>query len=594
MIAMTHAASPVKQATHKRLLTYIRPYRTLFVIGMLTSIPASALNGLIAWGAGPLIDNLTKHQNYGILLYIPPFIIAVCLIQGLFDYISEYYTNKAGYAVTQDIRKELFYHLTDMDVAYFRSNTTGNLMTRFYTDTMVLQQGIVTNLQSFLLQFCGLLCLAGVLFYRNWQFAFISIAIIGFMVIPIHFISQRIRKLDYRIREVSAGMINVFNELNTGIKEVKSFKLTQYLQKRFDRAMDDYMHTSMGSVKAASLLNPTLQLIAGVGIAIVLYLGAMQVIGGKMSLGDLTSFLLSLILLYRPVKVLGNILGKIQKILAPAERIFQILDDQPLIPPRSGSQQLGAFERLTFENVSFAYNSDKLILENIDLEIRAGEVIALVGTSGGGKTTLSDLIPRFIEPTAGRVLINGQDTRELTIDSLQDLIAIVSQETMLFDGTVRDNVALGRLGRCTPEEIDQAITDAQLDGWLTSTQDGQDSIVGERGNLISVGQKQRIAIARAYLKQAPLLILDEATSALDNETESKIQQALWKLMKGRTVIIIAHRLSTIKQADRIVVMEKGRIAEIGSHNALLAQGGIYKSLYNLQFNRDDSTEPQPV
>lgn len=585
---MTSQSALLRQdkATYSRLMSYLKPYQGRFVISMLASIPASSLNGLMAWMIGPFLDAMIKGNDGGYLLYLPLAVIGVTILQGLFEYVTDYYTNYIGFSVTRDIRLELYNQLNKMDLLYFKTHTSGDLLTRYYSDPTTLQQAIVTNLQGFVIQFFTALFLAIVLFTRNWQLAIFAILIISMIGVPLYFISQKIRRLDHESRSASAILATIIYESLFGIKEIMSFQRERFQEKRFEKSLESFFSTSMRIAKAETILKPIMQFIAGIGIAGIILLSTYQIHIGAMTRGDVASFLVALVLLYKPVKVISSIIGKIQRILAPAERVFQKIDLQPTLQEVSQPLPVTPFESLTFQNVHFAYQEDKPVLSEINLTVNAGESIALVGPSGGGKTTLVELIPRFLDPTAGSVLYNGQDIRRLELQKLRSQIALVSQDTVLFDGSIADNIRFGKL-EATDAEVEAAARQAFLMDWIESTTEGFNTQVGERGGMVSGGQKQRISIARAFLKNAPILILDEATSALDSKSEQMIKSAVLNVMQNRTVFIVAHRLSTIQSANRIAVMSAGKIVEMGSHEALLQSNGIYSKLHHLQFSSED-------
>jgi subfamily B ATP-binding cassette protein MsbA len=575
------------RSLYTRLLSYLAPYKGRFTIALIASIPASSLNGVIAWMIGPFLDAMVKGQDATYLLWLPLAVLAVTVLQGLFEYVSDYYTNYMGFAVTKDIRMQLFKQLNKMELHYFKMHSSGDLITRYYTDPTSLQQAIVTNLQGFIIQLFTGIFLAIVLFTRNWLLAIFAILIISMIGVPLYFISQKIRKLDHLSREISASLANIIYESLFGIKEIISFQRQPFQEKRFEKALEQFFSASMRITKSETILKPLMQLIAGLGIAGIILLSTYQIKIGAMTRGDVVSFLVALVLLYKPVKVIASILGKVQRIMAPAERVFEKIDLQPKLKEVDEPVSIGSLETIEFENVSFHYHPDKPVLRNVNLTVQAGETIAFVGPSGGGKTTLVELIPRFLDPITGRILYNGSDLREIKLNQLRGNIALVSQDTVLFDGTIADNIRFGKL-EATDDEVKEALRKAYLLDWVESSPLGLNTRVGERGGMVSGGQKQRISIARAFLKNSPILILDEATSALDSESERMIQQAMEGVMENRTVFIVAHRFSTIKSVDRIVVMSGGKIAEIGSHEELINKNGLYNRLYQLQFSDDIS------
>ncbi|WP_303673659.1 ABC transporter ATP-binding protein [Vampirovibrio chlorellavorus] len=568
-----------------RLFAYLNPYKKRFIIGLLATVPAASLNGALAFLIGPFIDKLLNSHQYSILFLVPIAILSASLLQGVCDYISTYYTTYVGTSISQDIRLQLYKHLSRMDQRYINQSSPGDLLTRYYSDPSRLQQAIVNHLQTFILESFSAAFLAAVLFYRSWQFALVALIIISFIFIPIRIISQKLRKLDNQTQEIMGSIYDVFNESVYASKVITIFKLKKYQLKRFEKGLDDYFGVSMRLTRADAILKPVMQMITAVGVSLIILFGSFQVQKGLMTPGEMTSFLVALVLLYKPIKNVGTIIGKIQRIFAPAERVFEKLDIEPSIQEVPDAPRVTDFQHLKFENVSFAYTPEKPVLKQINFEIKAGETIALVGESGGGKSTLVDLIPRFMDPQEGRITLNGLDLKSLSLDSVWDLFSIVTQETMLFDGSIRENIRLGKLD-ATDGEIERALQAANLKEFVDSLPNGLETSVGTRGVMLSGGQKQRIAIARAFLKNAPVVILDEATSALDNESEAAVQEAITNIMADKTVIVIAHRLSTIRFADRILVISDGKIAESGTHQELLDKQGIYSRLYHLQFRHD--------
>lgn len=573
-------------ALYVRLLGYLKPYYKRFFMGMVASIPAASMDGAIAWSIGPLLDRFLKSQSGNDLFLIPVVLIGATVIQGISFYISTYCTNYVGTAISRDLRSKLFNQLSSMDLAYFKKNQTGQLYARYVSDPATLQQAIVSNLQDFVLQLFTFIGLAAVLVNRNWAFALVALSIISSITLPLQFISKKIRMLDHESTNNMARMVSVFTEAITQAKLMIGFQLEGYQRKRFGKALDEYFSISMRILKAGSWLKPIMQLVASMGVAAIVFFGAVQVKNGSMTAGELSSFCVALILLYKPVKTLANIMNKVQRILAPAERVFEKLDTHSDLKEIPSPLSFNSFETLDFQNVNFAYNSDKTVLSDLNFSVRAGEIIAFIGPSGGGKSTLVDLIPRFMDVSSGEILVNQHRIQDISLQWLRNQVAIVTQDPLLIDATLRENIRLGKLD-ATDDEIWQAATDANLIDFIEAAPLGLETQVGANGGCLSGGQRQRVAIARAFLKNSPLLILDEATSALDNESEAKVQDALMRIMQNRTVFLIAHRLSTVRCASRIIVLNKGTIVESGSHEDLLELEGLYHKLYHLQFRDTD-------
>lgn len=597
---------------YARLLGYLKPYRTRFISGILTSIPAASLNGLVAYLSGPLVDSLIKKQDYTLLTLIPLGVVAASAIQAACDYASQYQSSYVGTAISRDLRHELFQKLITQDLRYFKTHTSGELMTRYYQDPYSLQQAIVTNLQTFLLECFSAIFLVSVLLSQNIGLAALSLVIISLIWYPLSVISKKTRRLDHEGAQILAALYNVFHESVVGAKIMMAFHLRDYQHQRFMRRLTDYFGNAMRLNRAGLILKPIMQVIASVGVAAILWIGGRDVQQGLMTPGSLTSFLLALVLLYKPVKNIGTIASKVQRIMAPAERVFEKLDLQPQVASPLNSPKVDGFQSLSLDGVSFHYGAPQSsnllaqdteqswILRDVSLDLYAGDVLALVGPSGGGKSTLVDLLPRFMDPQSGLVRLNGQDIRSYDVDSVRGLFAIVTQDTQLFDGTIRDNILMGRpdlvrADAATVETLlEQAIEMAHLAPVLAELPEGLETVIGELGTKLSGGQRQRVAIVRAFIKQAPVLILDEATSALDNIAEAQVQQAMERLMQGKTVIVIAHRLSTVQHAHRIAVVNQGRIEAIGPHDTLMGTSPLYHQLVTLQFQRLQPDTPSPL
>lgn len=583
-----------------RLLGLLKPYKKQFLLALATSLPASSLNGAFAYFSGPFLDQTLKRQDYNLLLLGPAFILGAVLVQAIFLYTTQYLMAKITAQMNRDLQRRLCYKLTDMDIQYFKSSSVGELFTRYYGDPYTLNKVVVQQAQSAIIQIPTLIVLTGVLLYRNWMLAMLSLVVISLIAIPMRIVTIKLRRLNYTDREITAGLMNRINENLYGNKVIQLFMLQDFQRQRFDKALKDSFDVAMSVNKAAILLKPINQVISAVGVSAIFFLSALQVKRGQMSPGEMTSFVIALVLMYKPFKSATGLVGKTEKIMAPAERVFALLDKKSRLQEPENPVRLTGFTGIEVKDVHFAYghfgpqplNQQRPALNGVSLSVRPKQVIALVGANGSGKTTMADMLVRLMDPDQGHILMNGVDLRDASLASIRANVAYVAQDNILFEGTIRENIRLGCLN-VADDEIGDAVRLAQLSDWIDTLPEGLDTQVGERGALLSGGQRQRIAIARAFVRKAPLIILDEATSALDNESEALVQKALKTLMVDKTVIIIAHRLSNVVDADRIFVFSDGRIVESGTHADLMRRKGDYYRLYitPLQAGLDSDDKP---
>jgi len=567
----------------KRLLSFLLPRKRVILIAIVCMIMASGFNSAQAYLIKPLLDEIFVNKDRFMLNVFPFVLITVFLLKGVFNYFSTMLLDSLGQGIIRDLRKKIFSHIHSLPLAFFHNTPTGELIARVINDSTLIQYSVSRALAGVfkdLFQVIGLVC---VVVYLNWKLALIGIVFIPLAFIPVAHFGRKFRKLSTTNQQTVAQVSNILHETITGHKIVKAFGMEQYEIKRFSDTVDRLFGVIVKDIRFNSMQGPTMEVLGGLGITAIIWYGGHQVITGQSTPGVFFAFLTSIIMIYNPIKGVSNINSALQQGLAAARRIFGLLDIRSTIEDKPEAIPLPPFrENIAFSKVSFSYDGKCEILKNINLDVRYGEVIALVGTSGGGKSTLVNLIPRFFDVSSGSIRIDGHDIRDVTMKSLRSQIAIVSQQTILFNDTVRNNIAYGDPDR-PEEEIVAAAKAAHAYEFIQALPNGFDTVVGESGAKLSGGQQQRLSIARALLKNAPILILDEATSALDTQSEREVQKALENLMKNRTTFIIAHRLSTIQKTDRILVMQDGRIAEEGNHETLLAQNGVYTMLHNMQF-----------
>lgn len=573
----------------KRIYKYIKPYLFRIILGFLIALPVGALDGVIAYALKPYMDEVLIKKNM-LLAYIIPFgIVAFAALQGLLRYLNDYLTNWTGQKVTNDVKLGLFKKLVQMDAKFYDENSSGIILTRYLTDPDTASKGILDNLKALMSSGIGALALIGVMLYNSWELALVGVVVLCIAFLPAALIRKRIKKASNETMKIGGNIMTDFNETTQGNKIVASYNLADYQFSKFSKEIRSSFDVNMSLVKRVAWMSPIMYTIASVGIAIVMAFGTYLVLSGRMTSGSLLSFVTSLLLLYKPVKTLGNTLTTLQTIFVSLCRTLELFDIEPEIKDSENAVELNEIKQgVSLENVCFEYVKDTPVLKNINLSANVGETVAIVGNSGGGKTTIANLIPRFYDVTSGAVKIDGVDIRDIKIDSLRHHISVVFQDNFLFSGTIRENLLMGNFD-ASDAELEKVVQAAHLDEFLSEMSDGLDTEIGERGTTLSGGQRQRVAIARAMLKDSPIIILDEATSALDNKSEAVVQKALDNLMQNKTVFVIAHRLSTIKNADKIAVINEGELVELGTHDELLAkENGFYKRLYEMQFAKKET------
>lgn len=568
----------------RRLLSYTKPYWGRLIAGILLAIIVSAATGAAAWIVKPVMDDIFLSKDTTLLKILPIGFILIYTIKGLARYGQSYLMRSIGQKIITKIRNELYEHIQKMPLSFFHNTPSAILMSRITNDVTMLGQVSSQVVADFFRQTFTFFILLGLTFYREWKLATIALVVFPFIGIFIVSIGRKLRVLSRKNQEKMADLNIILQETFTGNKIVKAFGMEDYENKRFMNENRNLYDISMKETKRHEMVSPLMELFGAVGAGVVIWYGGYQVISGATTPGTFFSFMTALIMLYEPIKKLSTMNNVVQQSMAAAERVFEMLDTKVDIISNDGAVEIKEFkDRISFNDVWFQYNSNNgMVLKGINLTIKKGEVVALVGSSGAGKSTLVDMIPRFHDVTNGSINIDSHDIRNITLNSLRRQIGIVTQETILFNDTVKNNISYGRVD-AGMDDIHKAAESAYAHDFIMDMPSGYDTVIGERGVKLSGGQRQRLSIARAILKNPAILILDEATSSLDSESEKMVQQALENLMKDRTTFVIAHRLSTVLNAGRIVVIDDGRIIETGRHDELLAHGGIYRKLYEMQF-----------
>ena len=578
-----------KHGTISRILQYVKPYKNRLAIAMVCMVIVASMAGAQAYMIKPLLDEIFFKQDRTMLTLVPLAILGIFLVKGVFSYIYSYYLVKVGQSVIRDLRNLLYSHIQSLPLSFFLKKPTGELISRILNDVSLIQGAVSNVLVGILKDTCQVIFLIGVIFYQDWRMALIAMVSLPLVVYPIINFGRRHRRLSISNQQTTAQVSNILYETITGNRIVKAFCMEKYEVGRFAKKLDKLFAIIMRDTRIGAISRPLMEFLGGIGISLVVWYGGSQVLDGKSTPGTFFSFLTALIMIYEPIKGISAINNSLQQGIAASERVFDVLDVEPDVPEKKDAIELPRVNNaIEFTDVRFQYDEDTEVLKGINLKVKAGEILAVVGSSGGGKSTLVNLIPRFYDVSSGSLAIDGTDIKDVTFKSLRNQIGVVTQQTILFNDTVRNNIAYGSHD-ASEEQIRGAASAAHALDFIQQLPKGFDTIIGESGARLSGGERQRLSIARAILKNAPILILDEATSSLDTESEHEVQQAIENLVQSRTTFVIAHRLSTIRNADRIIVIQDGAIVEEGIHDTLLSLGGVYTMLHDMQF-QDNAME----
>jgi ATP-binding cassette, subfamily B, bacterial MsbA len=573
----------------RRLVHLIKPYWVRLSAAMICMLVVAGSTSLMAFMVKPVLDDIFIQKNATTLSFLPLLIILLYVVQGFFAYGQSYLMSYVGEKIVAGLREGLYSHLQKLSLSYFDQTATGRLMSRIINDVNLIQGAVSSAVTGILKDSFTILGLVGVIFYRDWQLAILAMLVFPIAVIPIVKFGRKLRKISTQSQKTMAEISIHLHETLSGNRIVKAFNTEDYEIERFRQKVRKYFQLTMKDVSIKAMSSPIMEFLGGIGIASIIWYGGYQVINGHATAGTFFSFLTALLMLYEPIKHLSRVNNTIQQGMAAAIRVFEIMDHPPEICDKKGAVFISRIrEGIRLINVSFGYETH-WVLRDINFEVKAGEIIAIVGASGSGKTTLVNLLLRFYEAGRGEILIDQRSIKTITQASLRRQFGIVTQQTILFNDTVRNNIAYGSPEK-TEADILQAAQAAFASEFIQRLPEKMDTLIGEQGIRLSGGERQRISIARALLKDAPILILDEATSSLDSDSEAEVQRALENLMKGRTTFIIAHRFSTIRNVDRILVLADGRIIEEGNHDQLMTLDGEYKRLFDNQFRENGAID----
>ncbi len=568
-------------ANYKRMYPYIYPYRYRALLAILLTLPVGAMDAVIAMYLRPFMDTVMIEQNVQQATHIPLLIIAFSFFQSACNYGAAYFNAWVAGNISRKLKLSLFTKLLRNDTAKFDKSNSGDVLMRYNSDADMACSGLLNTVKLLVTRIFSSLSLVCVLLWNSWELSIIAISVMLIALYPLTQVRKKIKGLMKSTVQSGSALMTSYNEAFAGNRIVSSYNLQEHQAKRFNNTLDFLFKLTMKMTKKTGILSPLMHFVVSFGIAGVIWLGSYLILNKYLTPGEFVSFIAALLMLYTPLKAMGNSFTAVQLSLLAMERVFEIMDQTNEIVDKEDAKKLEKIEdAIKYENVRFSYSDGKEVLKGINIEIKVGQNVAFVGNSGGGKTSLVNLLPRFYDINSGAITIDGLDVRDCQMDSLREKIAVVFQDNFLFAGTIRENILLGKTN-ASDEEIRTVLENACLTEFIDSLELGLDTEIGERGILLSGGQKQRIGIARAFIKNAPIVILDEATSALDNKSEAQVKKTINNLMKDRTVLIIAHRLSTVRHADNIFVINHGEIVEQGKHDELIAQpNSQYAALYN--------------
>ncbi|WP_418765651.1 ABC transporter ATP-binding protein [Mailhella sp.] len=569
---------------YKRMWPFIKPFWPMALLSLLICVPVGSLDAVIALFLKPYTDVVVVGKSMESPWYIPILIVGFTTVQGLLNFGGSYLNAWVGGRLTMGLKAKLYEKLLKIEPSYFDKTTSGEMLFRFSSDAELACSGLLGNLKSFLTRICSSIALVGVLLYNSWQLSILAIVILVVAVAPLTKVKKLLTSLVTRNNSCMFQLNTTYNETFAGNRTIAAYNLQERQNSRFTQLLNDVFTLTVAMTRRTAWITPFMHFVISIGLGLAIALGSWLIVQGTISAGNFVSFITALLMLYTPLKNITNVAVSVQQSFLAIDRVFSILERPSQLEEKADPVPLPAIKRgVTFEHVCFEYNEGVEVLHDINLDVRVGEMLALVGNSGGGKSTLVSLIPRFYDVSKGSVKIDGVDIRDFNLRDLRQHIAVVFQDNFLFDGTIRENILLGNPS-ATDEDVEKALRSACLNDFIASLDKGVDTYIGERGVMLSGGQKQRVAIARAFLKNAPIVILDEATSALDNKSEEIVQRAIDNLMRDKTVFVIAHRLSTVKNANRIAVINEGHLAELGTHEELMEiPGGQYRTLYDMQF-----------